>query len=75
MIVYSSSFAQLYNTWMSAQASLDITVVPLEHRAMVTRNIVLAETDDYIAFGGQNCAQCFLHFVERWNCGDVGRLG
>ena len=67
---------RLYNTWTSAQASLDITVIPLEQRAVVTRNRDNAETDDDITYLTVKIVlSVFVHYsVQRWDCGDVGRL-
>ena len=41
---------RLYNTWISAQANLEITIVPFEQRAVVTQTTDDAETDDDIAY-------------------------
>ena len=37
---------RLYNIWTSPQTGVDITVVLLEKRAVLTRKIVLTEVDD-----------------------------
>ena len=41
---------RLYNIWTSAQANLEITIVPFEQRAVVTQTTDDAETDDDIAY-------------------------
>ena len=65
---------QLYNTWTSAQASLDITVIPLEQRVVVSRNRDNAKTDDDITpMTVKIVLNVFVHYsVQRGDCGDVG---
>ena len=66
---------RLYNTWTSAQASLDIIIIPLEQREVVARNINNAETDDDMSYLTVKIVlSVFVHYgVERLGFGDVAR--